>query len=112
MKKDAVVIKETNGFIQKSVTIRPDKENQIFQYKQIKAYVQEQKKKLPKGTKMIVRASNILRDTTLKGYDDDFMDEDDYDEYVKGKVKNIAKFKHFFNFTVTIIEPKSMFVKF
>lgn len=112
MKKDAVIIKQSNGFIQKSVTIRPDEENQIFTYKQIKAYTEKQIKKLPKGTKMIVRATNILRDTTLKGYDDDFMDENDYDEYVTGKVKNTAKFKHFFNFTVTIIEPKSMFVKF
>jgi hypothetical protein len=33
------IIKETNGFIQKSVTVRPDKKDQIFTYKQIKAYI-------------------------------------------------------------------------
>jgi hypothetical protein len=111
MKKDKVVIKETNGFVQKSVTARPDKKDQLFTFKQIKDYTNVQLKKLPKGSKVIVRATNILRDTTLKGYDNDFMDENEYDEYSKGKVADTDKFKHFFNFTVTLIEPKSMFAK-
>lgn len=114
VRKSEVKIFTTPNYVKKTVTVRPDKENQVFTFKQIKKYCDEKLGSLPKGTKYVVRAENILRDTTLKGLDDDFMDEEDYDEYAKGKVKDDTKFKYFKNFTITMREPsneKSMFVK-
>jgi hypothetical protein len=67
--------------------------------------VTKQTKDLPEGSKVVVRSLNILRDTTLKGYNNDFMDEDTYYEYAKGKVKDDTKFKYFRNFTITVKEP-------
>ena len=115
VRKSQVKIMTTPNYVKKSVTVRPDKDNEVFTFQQIKKYCDEKLKSLPKGTKYVVRAENILRDTTLKGLDDDFMQEEDYDEYTKGKVKDNTKFKYFKNFTITMREPnndtKSMFAK-
>ena len=67
--------------------------------------VQKIKKKLPKDAKYVVRGLNILRDTTLKSYNDPFMTEDEYDEYTAGKVKDNTKFKYFYGFTISIRIP-------
>jgi hypothetical protein len=108
MKKDPVKELVTPNFIKKTVTIRPDKENQLFTYKQVKSYGEQVLKTLPKDSKMIVKGENILRDTTLKGYNDDFLSQEEYDEYAQGYVKDSTKFDKFYNFTITILEPNNV----
>ena len=115
VRKSQVKILTTPNYVKKSVTVRPDKDNEVFTFPQIKKYCHEKLKNLPEGTVYIVRALNILRDTSLKEFDDYFMTDEEYDEYTKGKVKDNTKFKYFKNFTITIREPnndtKSMFAK-
>jgi hypothetical protein len=108
MKKDPVKELATPNFIKKTITIRPDKENQLFTYKQIKKYGEQVLKTLHKDSKMIVKGENILRDTTLKGYNDDFLSQEEYDEYAQGHVKDSTKFDKFYNFTITILEPNNV----
>ena len=40
----------------------------------------------------------------MKGYSQDFPTDDDYDDYLINKVKDISKFKHFFQVQVTTEE--------
>lgn len=105
MKFLPAVIKQSNGFTTKSITVKPNKEDGVFSYNDIKLYVE---KHMPKNKKVIVRATNILRDTTLKGFNDDFMTEDEYDDYARGRVKNYEKFKYFYSFTVTVVEANEI----
>lgn len=107
VRKDPVIEKVFKNYTKKIITIRPDKDDQVFTFKQIKKYIEEKTKDLPKDSKFFVRGLNILRDTTLKGYEDDFMTQDDYDEYSKGKVKDATKFDKFYNFTITIQQPNN-----
>jgi hypothetical protein len=107
VKKDKTIEIITPNFIKRTITVRPDKENQLFTFKQVKEYCEKKQKQLPENAKMIIRGLNILRDTTLKSYDDNFMTEDEYDNYSKGKVKDSSKFDKFYNFTITIIQPNN-----
>ena len=107
VKKDPVKEFVTPNYIKKTITIRPDKANQLFTYKQVKTYCEQVLKTLHKDSKMIVKAENILRDTTLKSYDDDFISQAEYDNYTQGKVKDATKFDKFYNFTITIREPNN-----
>jgi len=38
----------------------------------------------------------------LKGYDDNFISDEDWNDYSQGKVKDSEKFNNFYNFTITI----------
>ncbi len=48
-------------------------------------------KDLPKGTNYTVSGLNILRNSTLKSYNENFMTEEDYDEYTQGKVTDAIR---------------------
>jgi len=106
VKRDPVKVYETENYMKKTITIRPDKDNQLFTFKQIKDYVTNKMKDLPKGTNYTVSGLNILRNATLKSYNENFMTEEDYDEYTQGKVTDATKFDKFYEFTVTIREEK------
>ena len=54
--------------------------------------------------KIMVRGLAPDKWTTMKGYSQDFPTDDDYDDYLINKVKDISKFKHFFQVQVTTEE--------
>ena len=105
MRKDPVKTLVTPNYTKKTITIRPDKDNQIFTRKQIKEYCNKQMQKLGIDDRMTVTGLNILRNSSLKGYEDDFMDDDAWDDYCKSKVRDGTKFNLFHEFTITIREP-------
>ena len=78
MRKDKVIIKENRNYITKTITIRPDEDDAVFTYDQIREYCNKKLKiERKSGTKIVIRGLNILRDTTLKGFDEDEIMEDD-----------------------------------
>lgn len=101
-----------NGRTVKEMTIRPDKENGVFVYKDILEYVNKNIKNIAPHKRVTVRAVNIQGDrtldtfnTTLKKRKDLLMiDDGQFDEYLKGEAKDITKFKHFYSFTISISE--------
>jgi len=107
MRKDPVKILVTPNYTKKTITIRPDKDNQLFTRKQIKTFCEKQIKKLGKDDTMVVTGLNILRNSNLKGYEDDFMDDDAWDKYCYSKVDNGTKFDKFYEFTITVRRPNN-----
>jgi uncharacterized protein YcgI (DUF1989 family) len=107
MRKDPVKTLVTPNYTKKTITIRPDKDNQLFTRKQIKNYCQKQMLKLGIDDRMVVTGLNILRNSNLKEYEDDFMDDSAWDDYCKSKVKDGKKFDKFFEFTITIRQPNN-----
>jgi hypothetical protein len=107
VRKSAVTQKKFLNFTSKEQTIYTDKDNQYFKYKTIRDFVKKQEASLPQGSKMIVRGMNILRETTLKGYNGEMMTDEQHEEYVKNKVKNTAGFEVYTNFTITVLEPST-----
>ena len=105
IKKELVSTVTTIGFTKKTYVFRPEKENQVFDFKSAQKVYNKFLESVPENSKVVVRGLNILRDTTLKGFDDEFIDEDTYDDYTKGKVANVDKFKYFYNLTITVLEP-------
>ena len=105
IKKELVSTVTTIGFTKKTYVFRPEKENQVFDFKSAQKVYNKFLESVPDNSKVVVRGLNILRDTTLKGFDDEFIDEDTYDDYTKGKVANVDKFKYFYNLTITVLEP-------
>ena len=105
IKKELVSTVTTIGFTKKTFVFRPEKENQVFDFKSAHKVYNKFLESVPENSKVVVRGLNILRDTTLKGFDDEFIDEDTYDDYTKGKVANVDKFKYFYNLTITVLEP-------
>lgn len=63
---DPVVKMVTQNYIKSTITIRPDKDNQVFTFKQVKDFCEKKFKTLPPDTKIVVKGLNILRDTTLR----------------------------------------------
>jgi hypothetical protein len=102
MRKDPVKTLVTPNYTKKTITIRPDKNNQLFTRKQIKEYCQKQMLKLGIDDRMTVTGLNILRNSSLKGYDDDFMNDDAWNEYCNSKVRDSSKYDKFYEFTITI----------
>ncbi len=102
MRKDPVKTLVTPNYTKKTITIRPNKQNQLFSRKQIKEYCEKQMQKLGIDDKMTVTGLNILRNSSLKGYEDDFMDDDAWDEYCNSKVRDSSKYDKFYSFTITI----------
>ena len=105
MAKTTVTDTQNKNYTVKKIEINPDNATQVFTYKFIRDYCAIFFKKLPKDAKYVVRGLNILRDTTLKSYNDPFMTEDEYAEYTAGKVKDNTKFKYFYGFTISIRIP-------
>ena len=105
MRKDPVKTLITPNYKKTTITIRPDKDNQLFSRKQIKDYCEKQIAKLGKDVKVVVTGLNILRNSSLKGYEDDFMDDNAWDDYCESKVRDGTKFNLFHEFTITIREP-------
>lgn len=101
-----------SGRTVKEMVVKPEHENGVFTYKDIMNYVNSQIKNVAPHKRVVVRALNILGDrtldtfnTTLKNRGDvAMMDDGQYDEYVKGKVKDPTKFTQFFNFSISISE--------
>ena len=114
VRKDEPKILVTPSYIKKTITIRPDKDNQVFTFKQVKDFVNKKLKTLPANANAVVTGLSILRQTTLKGYHEDFMTEDEYDEYARGRVEDSSKFSNFRNFTITVRMPNdgSLFKKY
>ena len=105
MRKDPVKTLVHPTFTKKTITIRPNKDNQLFTKTQIKEYCQRQMQKLKFGDKMLVTGLNILRNSTLKEYQDDFMDDEAWENYLSAKaVKDRTKYDKFYEFTITIIK--------
>ena len=102
MRKDPVKTLVTPNYTKKTITIRPNKQNQLFSRKQIKEYCQKQMLKLGIDDRMTVTGLNILRNSSLKGYEDDFMDDDAWDDYCNSKVRDSSKYDKFYSFTITI----------
>lgn len=59
--------------------------------------------RFPKS-KIMVRGMNALRMFTFKGFDEEEMSILDYDEYLKGKVKEEVKFSKFLFVELTILQ--------
>ena len=101
-----------SGRTVKEMIVRPDKDNGIFTYKDIMNFVNTNIKTVAPHKRVVVRALNILGDrtldtfnTTIKGRNDNQMlNEDQFDEYTKNKVKDYSMFKHFFSFSISISE--------
>ena len=96
MRKDPVKVLITPNYKKKTITIRPDKDNQLFTRSQIKNYCEKQIAKLGKDVKVVVTGLNILRNSTLKEYaDDDFMDDEAWDRYCQSRARDCTKFDKF-----------------
>ena len=63
--------------------------------------------KLGIDDRMTVTGLNILRNSSLKGYEDDFIDDDAWDDYCKSKVRDGTKYDKFYSFTITIRQPNN-----
>ena len=103
------IIKRFANETSKQVTLKLDENNKLLRYQQIRNYCEKLEAKLPDGSKLIVRASGIQRNTTLYStYANDgvWKSDKEWDDYLRGDVEDPSKFKAFFNFTVTIIKPK------
>ena len=107
MRKDPVKVLITPNYKKTTITIRPDKDNQLFTRKQIKEYCIKQMQKLGIDDRMVVTGLNILRNSNLKEYEDDFMDDEAWDRYCKSKVRDGEKYDKFYEFTITIRQPNN-----
>ena len=107
MRKDPVKTLVTPNYTKKTITIRPNIENQLFTRKQIKEYCKKTNAQLGKDDRMVVTGLNILRNSNLKEYEDDFMDDEAWDRYCKSKVRDGTKFDKFYEFTITIRQPNN-----
>ena len=107
MRKDPVKTLVTPNYTKKTITIRPNKQNQLFSRKQIKEYCQKQMLKLGIDDRMTVTGLNILRNSSLKGYEDDF-DDQAWENYLSAKaVNDRSKYDKFYEFTITIRQPNN-----
>ncbi len=102
MRKDPVKTIVTEKYTKKTITIRPNKDNQLFTRNQIKDYCEKQMLKLGINDKMVVTGLNILRNSNLKEYEDDFMDDEAWENYLFAKARDSSKYDKFYEFTITI----------
>ena len=107
MRKDPVKTLITPNYTKKTITIRPNKDNQLFTRKQIKDYCEKQMLKLGINDRMVVTAMNILRNSTLKEYEDDFMDDEAWENFLFAKARDSTKYDKFYEFTITIRQPNN-----
>ncbi len=92
-----------NNVKRKAITFKAPK-GRVMTQNQIKDFCQDFERKLPKGTTMVVKGLNILKDTCLyTSFKDKWLNEDEYDEYLKRfNVEDVDKFDTFFTFTIII----------
>ena len=107
MRKDPVKTLVTPNYTKTTITIRPNRDDQLFTRKQIKEYCKKTNAQLGKDDRMVVTGLNILRNSNLKEYEDDFMDDEAWDRYCKSKVRDGAKYDKFYEFTITIRHPNN-----
>ena len=74
-------------------------------HEQISAIVRSLQSKAPRGTKIRVRALNVDRWTTLKGFDED-LDLQSEEDYLDGRVHETTKFLKAFQLEIILMKPK------
>lgn len=72
---------------------------------QIGAIVRSLQSKAPRGTKLRVRALNIDRWSTLKGFDED-LDLQNEEDYLDGRVRETTKFLKAYQLEIVLMKPK------
>lgn len=97
------IIRNLGTITSRQITLAPPK-GKLLTYKHIREYCKKlEKDHLPKGSTLVVRAKNIIRDTTLySSYTTPWKTDDQYDKYLNGEVEESEKYKVFYNFTVSI----------
>lgn len=99
-------ITQQQNFTSKQMTLAPPKGKTLTR-NQIKKFCQDLENKLPKGSSMVVRSVNIVRDTTLYStYGKPWDTNEQWNEYLNGMAEESDKFKEFYNFTVSVQIPK------
>jgi hypothetical protein len=93
-----------NGAKVTETTYKTSKKSQVMKFSEVVKLAEHHEKQLKPNQKLVIRGLNIMQDMTLKGYNDDIMDENEYDEYARGKVKNFKKFSYFYSVTFSIRE--------
>ena len=107
------------NFIVKQATFKPEIKNTLVDYRHIEAYVKKLEAKMPEGTKVLVRAENILRTSTVTLFstykkNKNWLTEEEEEDYAGGQAEIADKLLKYFNFTITIYLPteeKNMFLK-
>jgi len=64
------------------------------------------KKSLAPNTKLVIRALNGQRWFTFKGYDDEYLQIDSFEDYYKNKVADTHKFEKFAQVEITSLRIK------
>ena len=101
LKKIKDVTKDLGNIKNRKITLAPEKENQLLTYQQIRDYVE--KLNVPFGSKIVVRALNIIKDSTLySSYKGEWKTNTEWDNYLSGKAEDVDKYKYFYNFTIDI----------
>lgn len=101
-----IKITQQQNFTSKQMTLAPPK-GRTMSRNQIKKFCQDLEKKLPKDSIMLVRAVNIIRDTTLYStYGKPWDTDEQWADYLAGMAEESDKYKEFFNFTVSVQIPK------
>lgn len=101
-----LIIKDLGNIESKQMTLAPPA-GYLLTYTQIREFCKEIEEDLPIGSKMVIRAENILRFTTLYStYGKKWDTDAQYDEYLNGAVHEPDKYKKFYNFTISIKTPK------
>lgn len=99
-------ITQQQNFTSKQMTLAPPK-GRTMSRNQIKKFCEDLEKKLPKGSTMLVRAVNILNDTTLYStYGKPWDTDEQWADYLAGMAEESDKFKEFYNFTVSVTIDK------
>ncbi len=99
-------ITQQQNFTSKQMTLAPPK-GRTMSRNQIKKFCEDLEKKLPKGSTMLVRAVNILKDTTLYStYGKPWDTDEQWADYLAGMAEESDKFKEFYNFTVSVTIDK------
>jgi S-adenosylmethionine:diacylglycerol 3-amino-3-carboxypropyl transferase len=94
--------KDLGNVKHKSVTLR-SKNKKLLTYKQIRNFTEKIKKTLPPNAKVVVRALNMERFTTLhSSYGIRWRTDEEEDDYLEDEAKEVDGFKHFYNFTIDV----------
>lgn len=67
--------------------------------------------RLGSDAKIMVRGMNAQRFFTFKGFNDEELNVDDFDEYYKNKVEDEEKFAMFSMIQITVLQPNNLKIK-
>lgn len=99
-----IIIKQKN-FTSKQITLGPPSKH-LLTYGQIREFCKNIEKNAPKGSKMVVRALNILKNTTLYStYGKKWDTDEEHIDYWQTMAEESGKFQEYFNFTITLKTP-------